>query len=227
VVVGIVVLYLIAASITSVFPFSSSKSSGGTAAPGVSSPTPVTPKSSGPASSPAASSPASSPAAGPAPSGVLAAGVKPLKVLMPYDLTDVNTECEEQAKIPFNLPGLVRGLECVAPDMASGQIFGYQVDNHADYLKAWANYNSWSEFGTSNTLSCPPTSGNSQGGPGEWWGPRFAKKAGQVLECFTSSTGPVYVWTYPSENAFVIAQPPKDKEWTFSKLETWWEDNAV
>jgi hypothetical protein len=109
--------------------------------------------------------------------------------------------------------------------MANGEIFGYQLDSHADYLKAWANYNSWAQFGTSSTLNCPPASGDSQGGPGEWWGPRFDKRAGQVLECFTSSTGPVYVWTYPSEDAFVVAQPPKT--WTFSKLETWWEDNAV
>ncbi len=33
------------------------------------------------------------------------------------------------------------------------------------------------------------------------------------------------MWTYPTENAFMVAQP--DKTWTFSKLETWWEDNSV
>ena len=109
--------------------------------------------------------------------------------------------------------------------MPNGQIFGYQMDSTADYEKAWANYNAWANFGTSKTDVCPPTSGNDQGGPGEWWGPRFPQRAGQVLECFTSSSGPVYVWTYPTENAFIVAQP--DKSWTFSKLETWWENNSV
>ena len=37
-------------------------------------------------------------------------------------------------------------------------------------------------------------------------------------------------WPYiapgkPTQNAFIVAQP--DKSWTFSKLETWWENNSV
>jgi hypothetical protein len=179
-----------------------------------------------PHSSPPLTSPPASPSPGAStPTGTLATGVKQLKVLMPYDISDANTECSEQAKIPWTNPGLVKGLECTAPDMADGQIFGYQMDSTADYLKAWANYNAWAEFGTSKTLDCPPSGGNSQGGPAEWWGPRFPKRAGQVIECFTSDSGPVYVWTYPTEDTFMVAQPPKS--WAFSKLETWWENNAV
>jgi hypothetical protein len=109
--------------------------------------------------------------------------------------------------------------------MPNGQIFGYQMDSTADYNQAWANYNTWANFTASNSLTCPPASGSSEAGPGEWSGPRFSARAGQVLECFSSDSGPVYVWTYPTENAFIIAQP--DKSWTYSKLETWWENNSV
>jgi hypothetical protein len=155
----------------------------------------------------------------------LAAGVKPLKVLLPTDIQDAGTECAHQAKIPWNSPGLVTALVCAAPDIPNGQVFAYQMDSAADYNRAWASYNTWSNFGTSSALTCPPSAGGTQGGPGVWFGPRFAARAGQVLECFTSNSGPVYVWTYPTEDAFIVAQPPKS--WTFSKLETWWENNSV
>ena len=46
-----------------------------------------------------------------------------------------------------------------------------------------------------------------------------------MIECFTSNSGPVYVWTYPTEDTFIIAQPPKS--WSYSQLQTWWKDNAV
>jgi hypothetical protein len=38
-------------------------------------------------------------------------------------------------------------------------------DSYADYQKAWASYDTWAEFGTSNTLDCPPASGNPAGRP--------------------------------------------------------------
>jgi hypothetical protein len=213
-IVAIVVLYLLAASVVHTFPFSKTNSNPTSAG---SSPAPTKP----------AASPVStrSPAATASPTRTLAPGVKALKVLLPYDLTDASTECDEQTKIPWTNPGLVKALDCIAPDMPNGQIFGYQLDSTADYNRAWSNYNSWAQFGASATENCPPAAGDAQGGPEEWWGPRFSKRSGQVVECFTSNTGPVYVWTYPTEDAFIVAQPPKS--WTFSKLETWWEDNSV
>jgi hypothetical protein len=155
----------------------------------------------------------------------LSPGVKPLKVLLPTDIQDASTECATQAKIPWTNPGLVNVLECTASDLPNGEIFGYQLDNAADYNRAWNNYNTWANFGVSSSGNCPPDSGLDQGGPAEWYGPRFAKRAGQVLECFSTNSGPVYVWTYPSEDAFMVVQP--DKSWTFSKLETWWENTSV
>jgi hypothetical protein len=227
-VAAVIVLYLVIAAVASTFPFAKPKptpTSTPTLQPTVTTSLKATSSAS---SSASASASASSSSASPTASGSLAAlpaGVKALKVLLPTDIQDAGTECAEQTKIPWTNPGLVTADSCTAPDMPNGQIFGYQMDSAADYKQAWANYNTWSDFGTSNTVACPPGSGQSQGGPGEWWGPRFPKMSGQVLECFTSSSGPVYVWTYPTENAFVVAQPPKS--WTFSKLETWWEDNSV
>jgi len=155
----------------------------------------------------------------------LPAGLKPLRVLLPTDIQDASTECAEQAKIPWTTPGLVSAFSCTAPDMPNGQIFGYQLASAADYRQAWANYNTWADFGTSSSAVCPPGTGQTQGGPGEWWGPRFPQRTGQVLECFTSGSGSVYVWTYPTENVFIVAQP--DKSWTFKQLETWWENYSV
>jgi hypothetical protein len=215
-IVAIVVLYFLAAAVVHTFPFDKTNS--------VREPTAAatSPAPTKPAASPVATT---SPAATSAPTGTLASGLKQLKVLLPYDLTDASTECVEQTKIPWTNPGLVKALDCVAPDMPNGQIFGYQLDSTADYNRAWSNYNTWAQFGASTTENCPPAAGDAQGGPEEWWGPRFAKRSGQVIECFTSNTGPVYVWTYPTEDAFIVAQPPKS--WSFSKLETWWEDNSV
>jgi uncharacterized protein YbaA (DUF1428 family) len=220
--IAILVAYVAIAAVAQVFPFSKSTP--------VADPTPVVTSPAPHPSTPLTSPPVSPSPGGSSPAGTtglapLAAGVKPLKVLMPYDISDANTECSEQEKIPWTNPGLVKALECTAPDMPDGQIFGYQLDSTADYQKAWANYNSWAEFGTSKTLDCPPTGGNDQGGPAKWWGPRFPKREGQVIECFTSDSGPVYIWSYPTEDTFMVAQPPKS--WAFSKLETWWENNAV
>ena len=225
---AVIVLYLVIAATASTFPFAKAKSTA-TPTPTL-SPTKTTASPTGTASGSASgsASASASSSASPTATGSLAAlpaGTKSLKVLLPTDIQDASTECADQTDIPWTNPGLVKADSCTAPDMPKGQIFGYQMDSTADYEKAWTNYNAWANFGTSKSDVCPPTSGNDQGGPGEWWGPRFPQRAGQVLECFTSSSGPVYVWTYPTENAFIVVQP--DKSWTFSKLETWWENNSV
>ena len=218
-VAAVTVLYLIVAAVAQTFPFSNAEAS-----PTRTTPPVVHPSTSSPVTRRPASSPSASLSLSPTPSP-LPAGVKPLKVLLPYDITDAATQCVEQAKIPWTNPGLVKAMECDAPDMAGGQIFGYQLGSAADYNQAWANYNAWAQFGSSSSENCPPPSAASQGGPSEWSGPRFAQRSGQVLECFTSNSGRVYAWTYPAENAFIVAQPPKS--WSFSKLETWWEGNSV
>jgi hypothetical protein len=224
---AVIVLYLAIAAAASTFPFAKptptpTPTQHPTAAASLKA-TSSASSSSSAAGSASASSSASATATGTL--AALPAGLKPLKVLLPTDIQDATSECAEQEKIPWTNPGLVQAFTCTAPDMPNGQIFGYQLDSTADYNQAWSNYNTWANFGTSSTDTCPPGTGQTQGGPGEWWGPRFPQRAGQVIECFTSDSGPVYVWTYPTENAFIVAQP--DKSWTFSKLETWWENNSV
>ena len=220
---AVIVLYLVIAAVASAFPFSKAKPTP-TPTPTL-HPTATTSLKATSSASSSASASSSSSALATNSLAPLPAGLKPLKVLLPTDIQDAGTECADQTKIPWTNPGLVKAFSCTAPDMPNGQIFGYQMDSVADYNTAWANYNTWANFGASSTEDCPPGTGQTQGGPGEWWGPRFPQRAGQVLECFSTTTGPVYVWTYPTENAFIIAQP--DKSWTFSKLETWWENNSV
>jgi hypothetical protein len=224
----IIVLYLIVAVVAHAFPFSKT-SAKTTSTPPVhtASPTAHPRTSSPPSLTPTATATATgTPTAAPTQTGILAPGVMALKVLLPLDIQDASTECYNQTGIPWKMPGLVKGLECNAPDMANGQIFGYQLDNVTDYNTAWHNYNTWATFGVSKSLDCPPPSGDQQGGPGEWSNNDFPQRAGQVLECFTSSTGaPVFIWTYPTEDTFIVAQPPKT--WSYSQLNTWWENNAA
>jgi hypothetical protein len=226
---AVIVLYLVIAAVASTFPFAKAKPTP-TATPTLQPTATTSLKATSSASSSAsgsasASASSSASAAATGSLAALPAGLKPLKVLLPTDIQDASSECAEQAKIPWTNPGLVKAFSCTATDMPNGQIFGYQMDSTADYNQAWANYNVWANFGTSSSDVCPPGTGQSQGGPGEWWDAHFPQRAGQVLECFSSDSGPVYVWTYPTENAFIVAQP--DKSWTFSKLETWWENNSV
>ncbi len=49
------------------------------------------------------------------------------------------------------------------------------------------------------------------------------------MECEWTGTGstlniPAYLWTFPSENAFVYALGPANS--TFAALNTWWENHA-
>jgi hypothetical protein len=230
-VAAVIVLYLIIAAVASTFPFTKAKVTPTPTPPVSPSVSPPVSPSTSPSVSPSVSpstSPSTSPSVSPSATGTLAAlpaGLKPLKVLLPIDIQDASTECVDPGKAQWTNPGLVKAFGCAAPDMAGGNVLAYQMDSTADYNQAWANYNTWANFETSKTLDCPPGSGQSQGGPGEWWDGNFPQRAGQVLECFGTSTGPVYVWTYPTENTFMIAQPPQS--WSFSQLETWWEHNSV
>jgi hypothetical protein len=224
----VIVLYLVIAAVAQTFPFSKATPKP-TTSPRVvvkTSP-PVVPTSPAVVTSPGVvpTSPGvvtTSPAAGTG----LARGVKPLKVLLPTDIADASTECSTQTDIPWTNPGLVRALDCTAPDMPGGYVFGYQVDSTRDFNKAWANYNAWAKFGKSNASSCPPPSGQQQAGPIEWNNGNFPSRAGQVLECFSATKGEgVYVWTYPTEDAFIIVQAPKG--WSWNQLHQWWRVDAA
>jgi hypothetical protein len=42
-----------------------------------------------------------------------------------------------------------------------------------------------------------------------------------VLECAWDSGQPAYIWTFPTENAFIVAIGAT----TFSALDSWWKKN--
>jgi hypothetical protein len=218
----VIVLYLVIAAVAQTFPFAKATPKPTHSPRVVVSTTPPVIKTSPRVVTTSPRVVTTSPAAGPG----LAPGVKPLKVLLPTDIADASTECSTQTDVPWTNPGLVRALECTAPDLPGGEVFGYQVDNGRDFGKAWANYNAWAKFGKSSTESCPPPSGQDQAGPIEWSNNNFPQRSGQVLECFSATKGEgVYIWTYPTEDAFIIVQAPKS--WTFNQLHQWWRVNAA
>jgi hypothetical protein len=163
-----------------------------------------------------------SPAATPEPT--LAGGVTPLLQLLPQDVTDPTTQCSAVKKPDWKSPGLVSGLTCDDPDLPNGSVSAYQMDSNADYSKTWQNFNAWSRFDVSTAGSnCPPSGSGAQGITP--WNSKagFPTKQGQVLECWTDSkAAPVYVWTLPTQDAFIIAVGADGS--TFKALDAWWRN---
>ncbi len=209
-VAGLVVVYLIVAAVTGIAPFSKSSNTGAAAQP---THTLVPPK------------PVHS--ATPTLTPTLAAGVTPLSKLLPQDISDPTTQCTTVKKPNWTSPGLVSGLSCTDPDLPNGLVSAYQLDNRADYNTTWQNFNSWSSFHVTTAGStCPPSSSGAQGIT-PWWNDKVGlpEMQGQVLECWTgSNAAPAYVWTIPTQNAFVIAVGADGS--SFKALDSWWTNNA-
>jgi hypothetical protein len=223
-VAAIVVLYLIIAAVAHAFPFGQSPTPVVGPTPHVTThaPTPTpTPSLSASAS---ASASISSRTAVASPSPSLASGVHPLIALLPTDVNDITTQCNPPAAQKWKAPGLVKELACFPADFGnSGTIYGYQMDSYPHYEQAWKNFNSYA-IGTSDSPYCPPTKGDS-GGPTEWRDNKYPQLLGQVLDCYVSSANQsVYVWTYPSEDAFIITVAPKG--WSFATLQAWWKNEV-
>jgi hypothetical protein len=209
-----VVLYLVIAAVAHLTPF-----------PGP-SPTP-TPTPTFTPTTPTTPSPTT-----PAPSTAPASSIAPLTQLLPADLDAPATQCHAAtAPYKWNMPGLVKALVCNDPGLPNGHVYAYQMQTAADYQTTWASYNKWWGFTSSTPGSnCPPagTSTSAEGTTG-WHGKFFPSRAGQVLECEWVGSGnslnePAYSWTYPTENAFVVAQAAPNS--TFSTLDSWWTNNA-
>ncbi len=212
---GVVVLYLVVAAVAHTVPFGkSSPSHPPTAAPSRHKPTPTPrPKPTGP---------------------TLAAGVAPLIQLLPSDVNPAN--CKAAPKTGWATPGLVKSLECYDSGVGSDDsIYAYQMNSLADYEASWANFNTWAAFSASSTSACPPSGSSTQGsGPWDDTGSNgngfYPAAAGQTLECgyfFSNSKNqnePTYAWSFPSEDAYVIAIG--DANSTFAHLESWWLANA-
>jgi hypothetical protein len=199
---GLVVIFFIVAAVAGVAPFSKSHPK----------PTPT------PTPSHVTTHP---PVASPKPTPTLAPGVTPLSQLLPGDIADPTTQCSAIKKPSWSSPGLVTALSCDDTGLPNGYVNGYQMDNRADYDKAWSNFNSWSSFNVSTAgTACPPASSGAQG-LNTWHSKSFPSMQGQVLECWTgSNASPIYVWSVPKEDVFFIAVGADGS--SFKALDTWW-----
>ncbi len=196
-VAGVLVLYLVVAAAASIVPFA--KSANHKASPTI-RPSTVHPSTPHPTST-----------------------VLPLVELLPDDVDDPATQCKSFTP-PFSAPGLTKGLQCNDPGLPNGLIQAYQMNSSANYQAAWNSFNSWWGFtGTSQGPNCPPAAGNSDAtGTTTWHDANFQTRAGQVLECEwtdSSNTNPAYAWSYPTENAFIIAWNGPNT--TFDSLNKW------
>jgi len=157
-------------------------------------------------------------------SGVAApAPLATLTQLLPHDVTDPATQCSAHPP-PFAAPGLVQGLACNDPGLPGGGVTAYQLNSFAAYQAAWAAFNTWWGFMSADGgTACPPD--KSGLGTAPWTSSSFPTRVGQVLECQYAGAGtaqaePAYAWTYPTENAFIVAQGGPDS--TFGTLSNWW-----
>jgi hypothetical protein len=161
----------------------------------------------------------------PSPAPTLAADVTPLIQLLPQDIADPTTECVPIKKPDWTSPGLVSAMSCDDPDVPNGVVEGYQLDNRTNYNTTWQNFNSWSSFDVSTAGStCPPASNGAQGIAG--WNSQegFPEMQGQVVECWMGTdSSPIYVWTMPTQDAFIIAVGGDGS--SFKSMNTWWTSN--
>jgi hypothetical protein len=161
----------------------------------------------------------------------LAAGVAPLIQLLPGDIDDPATQCQpDPPPYGFDMPGRVEALACTDPGLPKGsQVYAYQLDNHADYEATWQSFNKVIGFsGTDAGPDCPPAKGGQGTAPmhAKWFPPR----PGQLLECVTvrDNNGPpqpVYTWTLPTEDAFIVAVGPPNT--SFAALHTWFTTRSM
>jgi hypothetical protein len=152
----------------------------------------------------------------------LAAGVTPIAQLLPQDIADPTTQCSPVKKPDWTSPGLVSALDCNDPNLPNGAVSAYQLDSRADYNTTWQNFNSWSSFDVTTAATiCPPASSGAQGITP--WNDKgaFPATQGQVLECWTgSNAAPIYVWSMPTQDAFIIAIGANGS--SFKALNDWW-----
>jgi hypothetical protein len=151
--------------------------------------------------------------------------------LLPADINHPAGQCS-QTTPDFTPVGLTQAIQCNDPGLPNGSIEAYQMNSYASYRTSWANFNKWWGFASySPESTCPPTGSDRAQAEGTtgWYDLYFPQRQGQVLECEWTETGntldtPAYAWTFPSENAFIIAYGPQNS--TFATLSTWWTNHA-
>jgi hypothetical protein len=169
------------------------------------------------------------------PSPTIPANITPLQHLLPSDINDFETECQSQtaSELPFKAYGLVSALKCNDPGLPNGTVFAFQTDSAHDYVQTWQSFNKWWGFNPDKAgTSCPPSgsSVDAQGVTG-WHSNHYPSHGGQEVECQYVTSGsntstnranlePDYVWSYPTQWAFVDGQGAPGT--SFSALQTWW-----
>jgi hypothetical protein len=119
-------------------------------------------------------------------------------------------------------------LTCNDPGLPGGVLTAYQLKTFAGYQAALASFNNWWQGFVSSDggATCPPDKTGL--GTTPWTSSSFPTRVGQVLECQyvgAALNEPAYAWTYPTENAFIIAQGAPDS--TFGALSRWWTDTVT
>jgi hypothetical protein len=105
----------------------------------------------------------------------------------------------------------------------------YQLDSQAHFEATWQSFNKVIGFtGANPGPNCPPAKGGE--GTVPMHAPWFPPRSGQVLECLTvrDSNGPpqpVYIWTLPTEDAFLLAVGPPNS--SFAALNTWFTARSM
>jgi hypothetical protein len=166
-----------------------------------------------------ASTPTSTPST-PSTSG----GTEPLtKIMNPAGLTPVGTDCTQAFLFGLKASTLTSRIFCAKTTQSDIDVWGYQFDNHADYLAGVTHINSYTGFHqTSNT--CPPAAGSDAGSVG-WHAnsnPKYVSRPGQDIECFVDNGKPLLIWTMPTMNVFFIAQD-RGKGDTIPRIVDWWK----
>jgi hypothetical protein len=142
--------------------------------------------------------------------------------LLPSDIDDPAAQCQPHTP-QFRVPGLIQALACIDPGLPGGNVYAYQANGPANYQTALLNFNTYYSFYVSTAgSSCPPAGSSQQAeGTTPWSDSYFPSRTGQVLECALDNSQPTYIWTLPTEDAFIVAIGAT----TFSALGSWWTKN--
>jgi AAA domain len=150
--------------------------------------------------------------------------------LLPGELGQHEQECHP---IPppnlWNMPGLVQELHCTDPGLKGGNVYAYQLDSALNFRTAWQNFNKWWKFPPGNAgKKCPPE--GAAFGTISFSNSALPSSDNQVLECgllalSPNDTVPVYVWAFPTNNAFEIAEGAAGS--SFSTLISWLTRSAT
>jgi hypothetical protein len=140
----------------------------------------------------------------------------PLDQLVPSDDQDPSTCVTNTAS--SSDAGVVSSLRCADPDL-NGTVFAIQYATFGEYESSLANFNNSESFDAADAASeCPASSGD-QGIQGYSF-QNFPAQDGQVVECLIDNSGLTYLWTLPSENAYMVTTQED-----FSTINSWWADD--